>query len=95
MVPAGSILEACATMIVGILFIATLAEAMQLKLARSMLLFCITGVIPFSITAILVLLEFYQLAKWMGIISFVLFSFIFTFILWAITVAEERKQRND
>jgi uncharacterized membrane protein len=76
MIPPEFILETSATMIVGILFIVTLAQAMKIPyLASYMFLTVIFGIIPFSISAILVLLDYYEAAKWTCIVGFGLFTF--------------------
>jgi len=75
MIPPESILETSATMIVGILFIVTLARAIKIEAIASYMFFtAFFGIIPFSISAVLVLLEYYEPAKWACIIGFGLFT---------------------
>lgn len=83
-----TILIADAMMIVGILFVVTIGRAIGLKgerIAFWMYLFCLVGIVPFSASTILALLELTELAKWACIIAFGLFAFFITIVSWAVT----------
>jgi len=83
MIPPEFILETSATMIVGILFIITLAKALKVPyMASLMFLFTLFGIIPFSISAILVLLEYYEAARLSCVAGFVLFTFFLTLMVF-------------
>jgi hypothetical protein len=76
MIPPEYILEASTTMIIGILFIVTIAKTIKISAISSYLFFSVIfGIIPFSITAILVLLDYYEASRWACIIGFGLFTF--------------------
>jgi hypothetical protein len=81
-----SILEASATMIIGILFIITLAKNIGWRPELIMAWFCVFGIIPFSISAILALFDFTEYARWACAISFVLFaSWLFVGLVYTST----------
>lgn len=90
MIPPEAILEVSATMIVGILFVVTLAKAMDWMVGRIMFSFCLFGVVPFSIAAILALLELNEASKWACIIAFGLFASFLT--LAAFVGATEKEE---
>jgi uncharacterized membrane protein len=92
-----TILQVSATMIVGILFVATIAEALKVKawvVGRWLFLFCLVGTIPFTVTTVLDLLDMTQ-TKIACIVSFILFCATFTLISYAITVGLNPSQRQN
>lgn len=81
MIPPETILEASATMIIGILFVATIAKTLKADgLATYLFWFCLWAVVPFSASAILALLELNELAKWACIVGFISFAFWLIFM---------------
>jgi uncharacterized membrane protein len=78
------LLQACATMIVGILFVATIWEIKGAKFfSTRMLWFCLWGVIPFSLGAILSLLNLTQYAIWICIFGFASFAIWLTVLFFS------------
>jgi uncharacterized protein YacL len=94
MIPLEAILESAATMIIGILFVATIAETIGARPLRFLWLFSIFGILPFSITAILALLELTEAAKWAAIFSFVLFAVFLTIVMTGGILLEREKERK-
>lgn len=71
-----TVLQVSATMIIGVLFIVTIAQALKVEdwaMGRWLFIFCVFGIIPFTVTAVLALLELAEVAKWACIISFIIF----------------------
>jgi hypothetical protein len=79
-----AILEASATMIVGVLFVVTLWEAVRKKeyVATGMFWFSIWCLLPFSIASILVLFDYVEYAKWACAIGFASFAFWLTVLAY-------------
>ena len=90
MIPPEIILQVSATMIIGILFIITVGQALEWSgKASGMLFFTLFGIVPFSITAILVLLDYCEYARWTCIASFVAFTIFLTLVLY-LSAKEEK-----
>ncbi len=91
MISPEAILEASATMIVGVLFVVTLWEAVTKRkyVATGMFWFCLWGLLPFSIASILVLFDYVEYAKWACAIGFASFAFWLTFLTYRWMMKEE------
>jgi len=87
-----TILQASATMIIGVLFIVTIAQALKVEewaMGRWLFIFCVFGIIPFTVTAVLALLELAEAAKWACIISFIVFCVSFSIISLVIAMGSK------
>lgn len=88
-----TILIVDATMIVGILFVVTFGQAIGLKrerIADWMYAFCLFGILPFTASAILALLEQTEPARWSCIIAFGVFASIITLLSWAMSARDSQ-----
>jgi len=90
MIPPETILETSATMIIGILFVVTIAKALEAQgLSGWLFWFCVWALVPFSVSAVLALLELAEPAKWACIAGFISFAFWLTLIAFLGVTEEE------
>lgn len=93
MVAVEAILEASATMIVGVLFVVTLAQALHVKyVGRFAFVLFLCGVVPFSFSAIFALYDSLDLAKTICMFGFLYFAvLLLTMAAMSFETGEEEK----
>ena len=75
--------EANATMIVGILFVVTIFEIKIPRfVASGLLFFCVIAIVPFSLSSILVLLDYCDAGRAVCIFGFIAFALFLTITAW-------------
>jgi len=96
MVQIEAILQTSATMIVGILFVVTLAETLHLKhvVGRIAFVFFLCGVLPFSVSAICALFDSLELAKTFCISGFVYFAVLLLALAYRSSQEEEEEKKQ-
>ena len=88
MVPYEAILQVSARMIAAIIFVSSIGTAINTEKNEDWLfIFSIFGVMPFTITAILALLN-HSYSMWACILSFIIFGGVFTLVAYALFITK-------